>query len=91
VDFLRIQTGRKMTSVSYNIFMQLMNLDRLKCILLVKEPRFNEGKIAIEKLKYYKSPGIDLILAELFQADNTVCSEVLIYKFVSVCNKEELP
>jgi hypothetical protein len=35
---------------------------------LVPEPSSSEVEIAIEKLKRYKSPGIDQILAELIQA-----------------------
>jgi hypothetical protein len=35
---------------------------------LVPEPSSSEAEIAIEKLKRYKSPGIDQIQAELIQA-----------------------
>jgi hypothetical protein len=52
---------------------------------------FSEVEIAIEKLKRYKSPGIDEIPAELIQAGgNTLRSEI--HKLInSVWNKEELP
>jgi hypothetical protein len=48
-------------------------------------------KIAIGKLKRYKSPGIDLIPVELIQAGcETLRSEI--YKLIaSICNREELP
>jgi hypothetical protein len=57
----------------------------------VPEPIPVEVEIAIGKLKSYKSPGTDQILAELIKAGRkTLCSEVhrLIY---SIWNKEELP
>jgi hypothetical protein len=56
-------------------------------------PKHNsfEVEISIEKLKWYKSPGIDQIPAELIQAGgNTLCSEI--HKLInSIFNKEELP
>jgi len=57
---------------------------------LVPESSSFEVEIAIEKLKSYKSPGIDEILAELIQiGGNTSCSEI--HKLTnSVWNKEEL-
>jgi len=43
---------------------------------LVPRPNFFEVEITIEKLKRYKSPGIDEILTQLIQAGgNTLCSE----------------
>jgi hypothetical protein len=50
-----------------------------------------EVKMAIEKLKKYKSPGIDQIPAELIKAGGSkICSEI--HKLiVSIWNKEELP
>jgi hypothetical protein len=58
---------------------------------LIPEPSSSEVEIAIEKLKRYKSPGIDQIPAELIQAGgNTLCSEI--HKCINcVWNKEELP
>jgi hypothetical protein len=51
----------------------------------------NEVEIAIEKLKRYKSPGIDQIPAELFQAGvNTLSFEI--HKLINyIWGKEELP
>jgi hypothetical protein len=44
---------------------------------LLTEPSSFEVEIATEKLKTYKSPGTDQILAELIQAGgNTLCSEI---------------
>jgi hypothetical protein len=49
--------------------MGLIMLGRLKYIL---QPRSFEVEITVEKLKRYKSPGIDQIPAKLIQArDNT--------------------
>jgi hypothetical protein len=58
---------------------------------LVPEPSSSEDEIPIEKLKRYKSPGIDQIPAELIQAGgNTLRSEI--HKLINcVWNKEELP
>jgi hypothetical protein len=60
-------------------------------ILGCAEPSSSEVEIAIEKLKRYKSPGIDQIPAELLQAGgNTIRSEI--HKlFNCIWNKEELP
>jgi len=57
----------------------------------VPEPSSIEVEIGIEKLKMYKPPHTDQILAELIQAGgNTSCFEIhkLIY---SIWSKEELP
>jgi hypothetical protein len=57
---------------------------------LVPEPSLVEVEIAVGKLKRYKSPGTDQILAELIKAGGeTLCSEIhrLIH---SIWNKEEL-
>jgi hypothetical protein len=58
---------------------------------LVPEPSLVEVEIAIGKLKSYKSPGTDQILAELIEAGGEkLCSET--HKFIcSIWNKEELP
>jgi len=50
-----------------------------------------EVETLIEKLKRYKSPGTDQILAEMIQAGgNTLHSEI--YKLInSIWNKEEFP
>jgi hypothetical protein len=50
-----------------------------------------EAKITTEKLKRYKSPGIDQILAELIKAGSEIlCSEIQKLIFC-MWNKEELP
>jgi hypothetical protein len=58
---------------------------------LVPEPSLVEMEIAIGKLKSYKSPSADQILAELVKAGGkTLCSEV--HKLIcSIWNKKELP
>jgi len=44
---------------------------------LEPEPSASDFEVAIEKLKSYKSPGIDQISAELIKAgDKTICSEI---------------
>jgi hypothetical protein len=57
---------------------------------LVPEPSLFKVEIAIGKLKSYKSPGTDNILAELIKArGETLCSEI--HKLIcSIWNKEEL-
>jgi hypothetical protein len=58
---------------------------------LVTGPSHLEVEIANAKLKKYKSPGSDQILAELIQAGGEILLSV-IHKFInSVWNKEELP
>jgi hypothetical protein len=58
---------------------------------LVPEPSLAEVEIAIGKLRSYKSPGTDQILAELIKAGGeTLCSETHRLIF-SIWNKEELP
>jgi hypothetical protein len=58
---------------------------------LVPEPSVFEVEMVIEKLKRYKSPGIDQIPSELIKAGGIkICSEI--HKLVnSIWNKEELP
>jgi hypothetical protein len=81
-------------------FCQLLNVHGVKDVRqteirtaepLVPEPSSSEVKIAIEKLKRYKSPGIDQSPAELIQAGgNTLHSEI--HKLINcIWNKEELP
>jgi hypothetical protein len=83
-----------------NFFNQVININRVHDVrqtdihiakLLVPEPSLVEVKIAIGKLKSYKSPGTDQILAELIKAGGeTLCCEI--HKLIcSIWNKEELP
>jgi hypothetical protein len=58
---------------------------------LVLCPSYLEVDIAIPKLKNYKSPGSDNIMAELFQARNETLLSVIHKLITSICNKEELP
>jgi hypothetical protein len=57
----------------------------------VREPSASEVEVAIGKLKWYKSPGVDQIPAELIKAGGeTLCSEIC--KLIKlIWNKEELP
>jgi hypothetical protein len=57
---------------------------------LVPEPSLVEVKIAVGKLKSYKSPGTDQIPAELIKTGGeTLCSEI--HKLIcSIWKKEEL-
>jgi hypothetical protein len=57
---------------------------------LVSEPSLVEVGIAIGKLKSYKSPGTDQILAELIKAGGETYSEIHRLIFC-IWNKEELP
>jgi hypothetical protein len=58
---------------------------------LLPEPSLAEVPIATEKLKRYKSPGTDQILAKLIKAEGqTLHSEI--HKLIcSIWNKEEFP
>jgi hypothetical protein len=58
---------------------------------LVPEPSVFEVEMANEKLKRYKSPGIDQIPAELIKAGRSkICSEI--HKLINcIWDKEELP
>ena len=58
---------------------------------LVPEPSAFEVEVAIEKLKSHKSPGVDQISAELFEAGGlTICGEIR-RLIISIWNREELP
>jgi hypothetical protein len=83
-----------------NYFCQILNVHGVNDVKqteihtaepLVPEPSSSEVETAIEKLKRYKSPGIDQIPAELIQAGgNTLRSEI--HKLIDcIWNKEELP
>jgi hypothetical protein len=82
-----------------NYFFQLLNVHKISDVrqieirtveLLIPAPVPFEVEIAIAKLKMYKSPGSDQILAELIQTGaETLWSEI--HKLSSIQNKEELP
>jgi hypothetical protein len=56
----------------------------------VPEPSASEVVVPIEKLKRYKSPGVDQIPAELIHAGGeTLCSEI--HKLIKLICNEELP
>jgi hypothetical protein len=48
-------------------------------------------EISIAKLKKYKSPGSDQILAELYQAGGETLVSVIHKLLTSIWNKEEMP
>jgi hypothetical protein len=57
----------------------------------VPEPSASEVEVAVEKLKNYKSPGVDQIPAELIQAGGETL-HLEIHKLIKlIWNKEELP
>jgi hypothetical protein len=58
---------------------------------LVPEPSFVEVEIAIGKLRSYKSPGTDRILAELIKAGGETLYSEIKRLICSIRNKEELP
>jgi hypothetical protein len=83
-----------------NYFSQLLNIHRVSDVrqieiytaeLLVPDPSPFDFEIAYAKLKRYKSPGNDEILAELIQAGGEILwSEI--HKLINfIWNKEELP
>jgi hypothetical protein len=59
--------------------------------LLVPEPCPSEVKIAIAKLKMYKSPGSNKIPAEQFQAGGEILFLVINKLINSIWDQEELP
>jgi hypothetical protein len=58
---------------------------------LVPEPSALEFELAIEKLKSYKSPGIDQIPAELIKAGGKTIRCAIHKLVIAILNKEELP
>jgi hypothetical protein len=58
---------------------------------LVPGPSHLEVEIAIAKLKKYKSPGSDQILAELIQTGGKILLSAIYKHINSVWNKEKLP
>jgi hypothetical protein len=83
-----------------NYFSQLLNVHNVSDVRqiavhtaepLVPGPSRLEVEIAIAKLKNYKSPGSDEIMAELIQAGGKILLSVIHTLINSVWNKEELP
>jgi hypothetical protein len=83
-----------------NYFFQLLNVHILSDVRqielhtaepLVYVPGRREVEIAIAKLKKFKLPGSDKILAEMFQAGGEILLYVIHKLINSVWNKEELP
>jgi hypothetical protein len=58
---------------------------------IIPDPSHVEVEIAIGRLKTYKSPGTDLILAELFKAGGEMLYSEIHRLICSIWNKEELP
>jgi hypothetical protein len=58
---------------------------------LVPGPSHLEVEISIAKLKKYKSPGSDKILAELYEAGGETLVSVIHKLITSIWNKEEMP
>jgi hypothetical protein len=83
-----------------NYFSQLLNVHNVSDVRQIEEhmaiplgtgPSRLEVEIAIAKLKKYKSPGSDQILAELIQAGGEMLLSA-IYKLInSIWNKVDLP
>jgi sorting nexin-29 len=72
-------------------FMMFMQMDIHMAEPLMPESSFVEMETAIGKLRSYKAPGNDQILAKLIKAGGeTLCSEI--HKLIhSIQNNEELP
>ena len=81
----RSSTVGKAISVNYWMCIKITTWEKLKYRL----PNLLEFEIAIEKLKKYKSPGIDQIPAELIQdGGNSLLTEI--YKLVLAIWKNEM-
>jgi hypothetical protein len=59
--------------------------------LLVPEPSAFEVKLAIEKLKTHKSPGIDQISADFIKAGDSKISGEIHKPIIFIWDKDELP
>jgi hypothetical protein len=92
--------SRSILNRQKNYFCQLLNIHGVNDVTQMEMhtaeplvPTHSSFKVEIttEKLKRYKSPGTDQILAELIQAgSSTLCSEI--HKLInSTWNKEKLP
>jgi hypothetical protein len=76
-----------------NYFCQLLNVHGVNVWQTethIAEPSSFEVEIAIEKMKRYKSPGIDQILAEIIQAQSTILHSENQKLITCIWNKEEL-
>jgi hypothetical protein len=58
---------------------------------IISEPSLFKIEITIEKLKRYKSTGIDHIPAEMIQAGGNILRSEIHKLINSIFNKEELP
>jgi hypothetical protein len=85
---------------SHNHFSQFLNVHRVSDVkqieihtaeLLVTDPSPFNVKIAIAKLKRYKLPDSDQILAEMIQTGGTTLKSEIRKLINSIWNKEELP
>jgi hypothetical protein len=83
-----------------NYFSQILNVNGISNVRqaeihtaepLVPEPSVLEVELAIEKLKSYKSPGIDQIPAELIKAGGRTIRCAIYKLIIAIWNKEELP
>ena len=83
-----------------NYFSQILNVQGVSDVRqseihtaepLVPEPSVLEVKLAIEKLKSRKSPGIDQIPAELIKAGGSTIRCAIHKLIFAIWNKEELP
>ena len=80
-----------------NYFSQLLNVHKVKDVRqaeihtiesIVPEPSAFEIELAIEKLKNYKSPGIDQIPAELIKAGGRTIGCEIHKLIISIWNKD---
>jgi hypothetical protein len=83
-----------------NYFSQILNVHGVSDVRqeeihtaepLVPEPSVLGVKLAVEKLKSHKSPGIDQIPAELIKAGGRTIRCAIHKVIISIWNKEDLP
>jgi hypothetical protein len=83
-----------------NYFFQVLNVHGVNDVRqaeihtaepLVLEPSTLAVKLAIEKLKSHKTPGIDQIPAELIKAGGRTIRRVILNQIIPIWNKEEWP
>jgi hypothetical protein len=73
------------------MFHDVRQMDIHKAEPLIPEPSLIEVKIAIGKLKSYKSPGTDQILVKMIKAGGETLYFEIHKLICSIWNKEELP